>query len=160
MESKNFAAHFPRSATVRTPHDSRNPVAIDSRAARIAGNSPPRIESSTDSTITENTTGFELEDGFIGSDFCQSLARWMVKVSVQRGFGGRLRPTALPPGEFSPAAFHATNNSEPAQGRLDRVEVRHLARDVEHLGVLDHTGLIDDEGGALRHAAHDEILGR
>lgn len=48
-------------------------------------------------------------------------------------------------GEFGEAGF-------------DGVEVGELSRGVVGLGVLDDAGFVDDEGGALGDAAHDEVF--
>ena len=41
---------------------------------------------------------------------------------------------------------------------LDGVEVGELSGGVVGLGVLDDTGFVDDEGGALWHSSHDEVV--
>ena len=49
-------------------------------------------------------------------------------------------------------------SAELFESRFDRLEVRHLARVVVALGVLNDPGTVDDESGTLRHTAHVEIF--
>ena len=54
--------------------------------------------------------------------------------------------------------FGGSGLGEFGEAGLDCVEVGELSGGVVGLGVLDDTGFVDDEGGALWHASHDEVF--
>ncbi len=56
--------------------------------------------------------------------------------------------------------FGGLGLGEFGEAGLDCVEVGELSGGVVGLGVLDDTGFVDDEGGALWHASHDEVFVR